>query len=73
MVRLPIVSGKEASRAFEKIGFVYRRTVGSHMMYKRPGARTLSIPNHKELDLGLLKRLISEVGITPEEFIALLG
>ncbi|MDO8589099.1 MAG: type II toxin-antitoxin system HicA family toxin [Armatimonadota bacterium] len=73
MAKLPVVSGKDAARAFEKIGFVHRSTVGSHMIYKRPGVGTLSIPNHKELDLGLLKRLISDAGVTSEKFIELLG
>ena len=48
------------------------RTVGSHMMYKRPGMGTLSIPDHKELDLGLLRKLVNEAGISPDEFVALL-
>jgi predicted RNA binding protein YcfA (HicA-like mRNA interferase family) len=68
MVKLPVVSGKEAARAFEKLGYQFRRTQGSHMIYKAPGRGMLSIPNHKELDAGLLRKLIADAGITPEEF-----
>jgi len=68
MAGLPVVSGKEAAKAFEKLGFVYRHTTGDHMIYKKPGTATLSIPDHKELDAGLLRHLISSAGITPEEF-----
>ena len=42
------------------------------MIYKKPGVGTLSIPDHRELDAGLLRRLISDAGITPEEFQKLL-
>jgi predicted RNA binding protein YcfA (HicA-like mRNA interferase family) len=72
MGRLPVVSGKEAARAFEKAGFVFRRRVGSHMIYKAAGRGTLSVPDHKELDAGLLRHLIADAGMTPEEFHSLL-
>jgi predicted RNA binding protein YcfA (HicA-like mRNA interferase family) len=68
MPKLPVVSGKQAAKAFEALGFAFRRKEGSHMIYKRPGAATLSIPDHRELDPGLLKRLINDAGITPDEF-----
>jgi len=68
MTALPRVSGWEAARAFEKLGYRLRRTAGSHMIYKAPGGGTLSIPNHKELDTGLLRRLLRDAGITPDEF-----
>ncbi len=72
MVRLPRVSGKEAGKAFEKLGYQFRRMQGSHMIYKIPGGATISIPNHRELDAGLLRHLISDSSITPEEFRELL-
>ena len=72
MARLPVVSGKQAAKVFEKLGFVYRNTTGDHVIYKKPGVGTLSIPDHRELDAGLLRRLISDAGITPEEFQKLL-
>ena len=31
MASLPIVSGREALKAFEKIGFIFHRQKGSHM------------------------------------------
>ena len=42
------------------------------MIYKASGRSTLSIPDHKELDIGLLRRLVADAGITPEAFKALL-
>jgi len=73
MPKLPVVSGKDALRTFERDGWVYKRRRGSHMIMVKPGVRvTLSIPDHKELDRGLLRDLISDAGITVQQFIELL-
>jgi predicted RNA binding protein YcfA (HicA-like mRNA interferase family) len=72
MPHLPRLSGQEAGAAFEKLGYQLRRVEGSHMIYKAVGKRPLSIPNHKELDVGLLRRLIRDAGITPKQFADLL-
>lgn len=73
MPYLPRLSGREAAAVFEKLGYEWRRTESSHMIYKAPGRRLLSIPDHKELDTGLLRRLIRDAGITPQEFVDLAG
>lgn len=60
MAKLPVVSGKEAMRVFEKAGWHFvRRARSRHMIMKKPGMKTaLSIPEHKTLDRGLLRALI---------------
>ncbi len=72
MASLPVVSGREAGKAFAKLGFVYNHHSGSHMIYYHPDGRHLSIPNHRELDRGLLRKLIRAAGISVEEFVTLL-
>jgi predicted RNA binding protein YcfA (HicA-like mRNA interferase family) len=73
MGELPVVSGKEAARAFEKAGWVFDRQTGSHMIFKKSGERLrLSIPNHAALDRGLLRRLIRDSGMSVDEYVALL-
>lgn len=73
MPPLPVISGKEALRAFSRAGWVLKRRRGSHMIMVKTGVRvSLSIPNHKVLDRGLLRSLISEAGLTVQEFIDLL-
>ena len=43
------------------------------MILSKPGVPVvLSIPNHKELDKGLLRGQIREAGLTVEEFVKLL-
>lgn len=73
MPDLPVISGRQARRAFEKAGWRFDRQNGSHMILERPGAPgLLSIPDHRELRSGLLRGLIRDAGLTVEEFKALL-
>ncbi|MCL5104355.1 MAG: type II toxin-antitoxin system HicA family toxin [Armatimonadetes bacterium] len=73
MTRLPTVSGAEAVRAFEKAGWVVARQRGSHVVLTKQGKRAnLSVPLRKQLDLGTLRGLIRDAGISVSEFIGLL-
>ncbi len=74
MVGVPLISGMEAVKAFTKLGWhVERRAKGSHIIMKKPGMRiTLSVPNHKQLDRGLLRSLIRDAYISIDEFNAAL-
>ncbi len=73
MPPLPVVSGDEARRAFEKAGWQFRSQSGSHIVLTKPGHRkNLSIPRHRQLGPGLLRSLIRDAGMTVDEFIALL-
>lgn len=73
MSRLGNISGKEAAKAFQKIGWRQLGQVGSHLVMVKPGSRVnLSIPQHKELSTGTLRALIRYAGITVEQFLELL-
>ena len=72
MSRLPVCSGSEAIRAFEKLGYQVDHQTGSHIILRHPQMRRLTIPNHRELAKGTLRSLIREAGLTKEEFIDLL-
>ena len=68
-MRLPQVSGRDAARVFERAGFVFDHQRWSHMIYYREAdGRHLSIPDHRELGRGLLRKLIKQAGLAPEEF-----
>ena len=71
--RLPNVSGRECIRALEKRGFYFKRQEGSHVILRRddPFAQ-ISVPLHKELDLGTLRSLIRQAGLSVDEFVNLL-
>ncbi len=74
MSKLPVVSGREAVKAFGRIGYVYDHQTGSHIIlrHKDPPHRRLTVPDHKELAKGTLRSLIREAGLTVEELQALL-
>jgi len=73
MVRLPIVSGKEAVHAFNRAGWEISRREGSHIILTKTGMiATLSVPDHKEIKRGILRSLIRMAGLTIEEFCLLL-
>ncbi|MHB1471208.1 MAG: type II toxin-antitoxin system HicA family toxin [Thermoplasmataceae archaeon] len=73
MLKLPTVSGQEVVKALSKIGFKFRRQVGSHMILKRQlDGKRLAIPNHREIPKGTLRAIIRQAGLTVDEFVALL-
>ena len=68
MSRLPVCSGQDAIRAFQKIGYQVDHQTGSHIILRHPQMRRLTVPNHRELAKGTLRALIREAGLTKEEF-----
>jgi predicted RNA binding protein YcfA (HicA-like mRNA interferase family) len=73
-MKLPTdLSGQELRRALERIGFIYQRQKGSHMILRRenPYSRVV-IPDHKTLRLGTLRQILHEAGITVEQLRELL-
>lgn len=72
MSRLPVCSGQEAIRAFQKLGYQVDHQTGSHIILRHPLMRRLTVPHHRELAKGTLRALIREAGITKEEFVNLL-
>ncbi len=69
-MKLPVVSGREAAKAFQKIGYEPDEQEGSHMILRQrlPPHRRVSVPDHKELAKGTLRWLIRQAGLTVEEF-----
>jgi len=72
MPKLRRVSGKEAIRALERLGFEKVRQRGSHVLLKKQtpeGAVGCVVPLHRELAIGTLRGILRQARITPEEFI----
>ncbi len=73
MPKLPVISGMKAIKAFSKAGWIVARQTGSHIIMEKAGSIvTLSVPRHRELDRGTLRKLIRNAGLTVEEFVDLL-
>ena len=68
MPKLPHVSGRDAVRAFERLGFVQLRQKGSHLIMRR-GAVGCIIPMHREIKIGTLTGVLRQAGVSAEEFI----
>jgi len=73
MERLPVCSGADAVRAFERAGWNTVRRKGSHISLTKMGSTVvLTVPMHAELGRGLLRSLIRKAGISVDEFAAYL-
>ena len=73
MPKLKRISGEEAIRALEKLGFVRVRQRGSHVVLRRDapeGAKGCVIPLHRELAEGTLRGILRQAQVTPEDFMA---
>jgi predicted RNA binding protein YcfA (HicA-like mRNA interferase family) len=74
MPRLPVISGREAIRVFERTSYRIARQRGSQVRLhddQDEKHQPLTIPNHKRLKPGLLGSLIRDANLTVDEFIAL--
>lgn len=73
--KLPVISGKDAVKAFRKIGYEVIRQRGSHLRLKdplNPAHKPLTIPDHQEIKPGLLRKLIRDANLSVEDFFKLL-
>lgn len=73
--KLPVVSGQEAIRVFQRLGYVVVRQHGSHIRLRHPTdpAKTpLTVPDHRSLKPGLLRKLIRDAQLEVDEFARLL-
>ena len=71
MPRLRRVSGREAIRALERLGFEQVRQRGSHVVLKKrtpEGAVGCVVPLHPELAIGTLRGILKQAGVTADEF-----
>ena len=74
MPRLPAVSARDLIRALESTGFEVVRQRGSHLRLKHSDGWVVSVPVHagKDVGRGLLRKILRDADLTPDEFMALL-
>ena len=65
---MPRVSGAEAIRALQRLGFEKARQSGSHVVMRR-GSRGCVVPMHPELKTGTLAGLLRQAEVSVDEFI----
>ena len=75
MPKLPSVSAKEAIKVFEKLDYEIVCQKGSHIRMRHKtdlGKRPLTVPDHKAIGKGLLRKLLRDAELSVENFIKLL-
>jgi len=68
---LPMLKVRDIIRALKKLGFYEVRQKGSHICFKHADGRFTLVPQHGSEDIGrgLLRQILREVELTPEEFL----
>lgn len=61
-------------RVLLKLGFAATRQKGSHVFYRHTDGRTTTVPHHPGRDLGrpLIRAILREIELSPDDFQALL-
>ncbi len=74
--KYPIISGKKMRKFCKKLGYTVVSIRGSHVKMKHLQGSVIIFPLHKELKIGTLKDVISNInndlGISEEELIKML-
>lgn len=71
MAKPPAVSGRDALRAFLRMGFVEVRCSGSHHIFRRVGGIPFPVPVHgnKALKPGTFRSILKSANVSLEEFL----
>ena len=75
MPELRRVSGEQAVKALERLGFVRVRQRGSHVIMKKAtfeGSIGCVVPAHRVIAIGTLRSVLRQARVSPEEFLAVL-
>lgn len=71
MPQLPILSGRKIIKVLNKIGYFEIRQSGSHIRLSHPNKRSITVPDYKTVSRGLLRKILRDAEISPEEFLKL--
>ena len=71
MACLPVLKPREVVRVLERMGFVEVRQRGSHKQYRHADGRCTTVPFHSRRDVSplLLRQILKDIRVTPEEFL----
>ncbi len=68
-MKLPLLSGRQAVKTLERLGFVKVHRKGSHVKMKHADGRMIVFPFHDEIDRFTLKGALRDAEIDLEEFL----
>ena len=73
--KLPVISGQEAVRIFERLGYQVVRQRGSHIRLRHgtdPQRKPTTVPDQKTIKPGTLRAILRDANLSVEEFRELL-
>ena len=64
---------RKVDRVLRRLGFESIGQTGSHVRYRHPDGRAVTVPRHDRKDVapGLLRKVIRDVGVSVQEFMDL--
>jgi predicted RNA binding protein YcfA (HicA-like mRNA interferase family) len=73
MGRIPPLRPREVIRVLTVLGFVEVRQRGSHKQFRHADGRGTTVPDHgsREISPVLVRQIAKDIGLSPEEFVAL--
>ena len=68
--RLRMLKAQDIARVLRRLGFREVRQTGSHIFFQHSDGRTTLVSRHSREDIGrgLLRQILREIEIPPEEF-----
>ena len=67
--QLPSLSGRKLVTILSKFGYQVVRQRGSHMRLEAPSRDPITVPDYKEIDRSLVRKILRDAHITVEEFL----
>jgi predicted RNA binding protein YcfA (HicA-like mRNA interferase family) len=68
VTRLAILSAKAVVKALAKVGYREVRQRGSYIRLSCPGKTSITVPSHTAIGRGLLRKILRDAELSPEEF-----
>ncbi len=67
---MPSAKAREFQRVARLLGFILKRTVGSHEQWEHPDGRSVTIPIHGAREIGppIFFSILKQLGISHQEF-----
>lgn len=72
MTQIPTVKPLQMIKFLKKLDFEEIRQVGSHKYFRHKDGRRTVVPfHHKDIKRGLLRGILKDIQLTPQEFLEL--
>jgi len=73
--KLPVVSGRQVVKVLQRVGYQVVRQRGSHIRLRddsNPKHLPVTVPDHKTIKPGLLRKILRDADLTVERLLELL-